>query len=88
MPTQFIPFDRGQDQLLPPSLKEWMAPDDLAFFVDELVEEMDLQSFYAPYLGDGRRNRPYDPAIMVRVLIYTYASGIFFVTKDSASASP
>ena len=81
MPTQFIPFDRGQDQLVPPSLKEWMAPDDLAFFVDELVEEMDLHSFYAPYLGDGRRNRPYDPAMMVRVLIYAYASGIFSSRK-------
>ncbi len=38
---------------------------------------LDLKAFYAPYEGDGRRNRPYEPALMVKLLLYGYASGTF-----------
>ena len=42
---------------------------------------MDLSAFYAPYEGDGRRNSPYDPRMMVKVLIYAYATGTFSSRK-------
>ena len=38
---------------------------------------MDLTAFYAPYEGDGRRNAPYSPRMMVKVLLYGYATGVF-----------
>ena len=38
---------------------------------------VDLSGFYAPYEGDGRRNAPYEPSMMVKVLIYAYATGVF-----------
>ena len=41
------------------------------------VDALDLTAFYAPYEGDGRRNAPYEPSMMVKVLIYAYATGTF-----------
>ena len=38
---------------------------------------LDLTAFYAPYAGDGRRNAPYAPRMMVKVLLYAYATGVF-----------
>ena len=42
-----------------------------------MVDALDLTAFYAPYEGDGRRNPPYEPSMMVKVLIYAYATGTF-----------
>ena len=41
----------------------------------------DLSAFHAPYAGDERRNAPYDPRMMVRVLVYAYATGTFSSRK-------
>jgi transposase len=49
----------------------------LAFFVLDAVAALDLQAFYAPYEGDGRRNAPFDPEMMLRVLLYGYLTGTF-----------
>lgn len=53
----------------------------MAYFVSELVEELDLSAFYAPYEGDGRRKQPYEPSMMLKVLIYAYATGTFSSRK-------
>ena len=49
----------------------------LAHHVSDLVDGVDLTAFYAPYAGDGRRNAPYAPRMMVKVLLYAYATGVF-----------
>jgi transposase len=49
----------------------------LAFFIADTVAALDLQAFYAPYEGDGRRNQPFEPQMMVTVLLYAYATGTF-----------
>ena len=49
----------------------------MAFFVSDTVDSLDLKAFYAPYEGDGRRKQPYEPAMMLKVLIYGYATGTF-----------
>ena len=41
------------------------------------MDGVDLTAFYAPYAGDGRRNAPYAPRMMVKVLLYAYATGVF-----------
>jgi hypothetical protein len=46
MPQNFIACDREQELLLPPSLKEWLPEDHLAWFVLATIEEMDLSAFY------------------------------------------
>jgi transposase len=81
MPTTFRPYAPDQDLLLPESLQEWLPADHVAYFISEVVEELDLRAFYAPYEGDGRRKMPYEPRMMLKVLIYAYVSGVFSSRK-------
>lgn len=81
MPTSFRPYDPDQSFLLPPSPRDWLPEDHLAYFVSDTVDALDLSAFYARYDGDGRRNRPFDPGMMVKVLIYAYATGCFSSRK-------
>jgi len=67
--------------LLPTSLSEWLPEDHLAYFISDAVEAMDLDAFHGRYEGDGRRRQPFDPRMMVKVLIYGYASRVFSSCK-------
>jgi transposase len=77
MPTTFRPCAPDQSLLFPPSPRDWLPEGHLAFFIADTVAALDLQTFYAPYAGDGRRNQPFDPQMMVGVLLYAYATGTF-----------
>ena len=77
MPTTFRPYQPDQSYLLPPSPRDWLPEGHLAYFISETVESLDLGAFYEPYEGDGRRNQPFDPRLMVKVLVYAYATGTF-----------
>ena len=77
MSTTFRPYAPDQMLLLPSDMREWLAEGHLAHHVSDLVDGLDLTAFYAPYEGDGRRNAPYEPRMMVKVLLYAYATGVF-----------
>ena len=77
MPTTFRPYDPDQMLLLAPSLRDWLPEGHLAEHVSDLVEGLELTAFYARYEGDGRRKSPYEPRMMLKVLIYGYATGVF-----------
>jgi len=81
MPTTYRPYEPDQLLLLPPSLKDWLPEGHLAWFVSDAVDVLDLCAFHARYAGDGRRRQPYDPSMMVKVLVYAYASGVFSSRK-------
>ena len=81
MGTTFRPYHPDQMQLLPQDLREWVPEGHLAHHVSDLVDALDLSAFYAPYEGDGRRNSPYEPRMMVKVLVYGYATGTFSSRK-------
>lgn len=81
MPTRFRPYAPDQDLLLPPNLRDWLPEDHLAHFVSDVVDELDLSAFYEPYEGDGRRKMPYEPRMMLKVLIYGYSTGVFSSRK-------
>lgn len=53
----------------------------MAYFLSDTVDALDLKAFYEPYEGDGRRNSPYDPRMMVKLLLYGYATGVFSSRK-------
>jgi transposase len=72
----FLPCDRDQELLLPPSLREWLPEDHLAWFVLETVGELELEPFYAAYRGDGWGAAAHDPEMMVALLVYAYAGGV------------
>jgi transposase len=77
MPTTFRACAPDQSLLFPPSPRDWLPEGHLAFFIADTVAALDLEPFYAPYEGDGRRNQPFDPQMMVTVLLYAYATGTF-----------
>src|SRR6266571_1273050 len=77
MPTTFRPCAPDQSLLFPPSPRDWLPEGHLAFFIADTVAVLDLQAFYAPYEGDGRRHQPFDPQMMVTVLLYADATGTF-----------
>jgi transposase len=87
MPTSYRSYLPDQGLLLPTSLSEWLPEDHLAYFINDAVEAMDLDAFHARYEGDGRRRQPFDPRMMVKVLIYGYASGVFSSRKIARKLS-
>jgi transposase len=72
----FRPFDPDQILLMPPSLNDWLPQDHLARFIAELVDEvLDLSAIHASYT-EVRGHPPYDPRLMVRLLVYGYTVGV------------
>ena len=76
MPTSFRPYAPNQSHLLPQSPKDWLPEGHLANLVSDVVDDLDLKKFYDPYKGDGRRNRPFDPRMMIKIIVYGYAVGV------------
>ena len=75
MDKSFRPSDLDQPLLLPADLPEWLPCDHLALFVSDVVDALDLSAIYKSYEGDGRGQPPYDPAMMVKLLLYAYCTG-------------
>jgi transposase len=67
--------DRDQLWLMPPSLADWLPEDHLAWFVLDVVAELDLNGFYANLREDGRGGASYDPAVILAVVLYAYCVG-------------
>jgi transposase len=81
MGTTFRRYAPEQSILLPPSPRDWLPEGHLAYFISDTVDNLDLSAFYEPYEGDGRRNSPFDPQMMVKILLYGYATGTFSSRK-------
>jgi transposase len=81
MPASYLPYLPDQDFLLPHSMREWLPEGHLAYYINDTVDSLDLQAFHARYAKDGPRNQPFHPAMMVKVLIYGYATGVFSSRK-------
>ena len=75
MSCNFLPVDRGQLMLMPPSMADWLPEDHPVWFVLDVVDEFDLSGFVARYRPDGRGGAAYHPAMMVALLVYAYAVG-------------
>lgn len=77
MPKGYRPYVPEQDFLMPPSLREWLPEGHLAYFVSDLVDQLDLSAIYAVYEKESRGQRPYAPRMMTKLLIYGYCTGVF-----------
>lgn len=75
MSTRFVSVDRNQPLLLPPDLRDWVPEDDLVHFVIQAVESMRGDQFHVNRRGSG--SAQYPPSMMLALLIYCYANGIF-----------
>ena len=81
MAANYLPYEPHQMLLLPAALQEWLPEGHLAHFVNDAVDGLDLSAFHARYQKDGPRNQPFHPVMMVKVLIYGYATGVFSSRK-------
>ncbi len=79
MSVKFIDYDQSTLYLLPPSLQDWLPEDHLARFVVEIVDQLDLSSLKAAYAGRG--SQPYNPEMLLALLFYGYATGVFSSRK-------
>ena len=84
MPRDFRRYEPDQSLLLPPSLRDWVPDGHLAHFVSDAIEAMDLSAFYARYGDEGPGNQAFDPRMMLKVLVYAYATGTFSSRKIAA----
>ena len=66
-----------QDFLLPPSPRDWLPEDHLAYFVSDVVEQLDLSTIESVYEKEERGQPPYHPRMMTKILIYGYCVGVF-----------
>src|SRR5438132_12845045 len=76
MAREFAGVDRGQLLLMPPSVVEWLPEDHLVWTVLGAVDRMDLGCFAERYRLGAAGRAPFDPAVMVALLLYGYARGI------------
>ena len=77
MDKTFRAYSVDQRLLLPPDLREWLPAGDVALFLSDVVDELDLSAIYAAYEQADRRGQPpYHPAMMVKLLLYGYCTGM------------
>lgn len=81
MTTSHLPYDPQQQMLLPHALQDWLPEEHLAYYISDTVDALDLGAFHARHAGGGPRNQPFHPAMMVKVLLYAYATGVFSSRK-------
>ena len=77
--SNFRPIDRQTAYLLPPSVEDWLPEEHLARFVVDLVEQLDLSAMSKAYRGSGSAS--YHPCLLVGLLVYGYATGVFSSRK-------
>jgi hypothetical protein len=82
--ASYLPYEPQQQMLLPEALQDWLPEGHLACFISDAVDGLDLSAFHARYNSGGPRNQPFHPAMMAKVLVYAYASGVFSSRKIAA----
>jgi hypothetical protein len=75
MACNFLKVNREQPYLMPPSLRDWLPKGDLAWFLLDAVEQMDLKGLYEAYRSDGWGHPAFEPKMMATLLMYAYSVG-------------
>jgi len=77
MGKSYRPYYPDEELLLPPSLREWLPENHLAYFVSDVVDNLDLSAIEKIYGAEKRGQPPYDPRMMTKLLVYAYCVGVF-----------
>jgi transposase len=77
--SRFIPVNRQQQYLLPPSVDEWLPDNHLARFIVEVIDQLDLSRLVGRYRGRG--SAAHHPSVLLALLVYGYATGTFSSRK-------
>ena len=81
--VRFVTVNRDTAYLLPPSVEDWLPKDHLARFVVDIVDQLDLSGLTRQYRGTG--SAAYHPAVMLGLLIYGYATGVYSSRRIEAA---
>ena len=76
MSKVYLPYDPDQQLLLPAALQEWLPENHLAYFISDVVDQLDLSEITEGYERERRGGPPYHPLMMVKVLLYGYCVGV------------
>ena len=76
MSKAYLPYDPDQQLLLPQALQEWLPEGHLAYFVSDVVDQLDLSEITERYEQESRGGPPYHPRMMIKVLLYAYCVGV------------
>ena len=76
MAYNFLACGRDQAFLLPPDVRQWLPADHLAWFVLDVVDQLDLGPFLTAYRADGHGRAAYAPRMLLGVLLYAYSIGV------------
>ena len=87
MAYNFLPCDRDQGFLLPPDVRDWLPSDHLAWFVLDVVDQLDLGPFLRGYRADGHGRVAYQPKMLLAVLLYAYCTGSAPPARSSGAAT-
>ena len=81
MATRFRSYEPDQTFLFPPRISEWLPDDHQVYFVMDVVRELDLSAIYGDYDGSKGGMPPYDPRMMVGLIVYGYSVGVYSSRK-------
>ena len=70
MEKRYKSYEPAQSFLFPPNIKDWLPEDHLAYFVGDVVDQLDLSEIEAVYENDTPGQPPYHPRMMTKVLLY------------------
>ena len=76
MSKSYLPYDPDQPLLLPQALRQWLPEDHRAYFISDVVDQLDLSEITDRYQRERRGGPPYNPRMMVKVLLYAYCVGV------------
>jgi hypothetical protein len=77
--------DRDQPFLLPPDLRDWLPQDHLAWCLIDVIDQLDLTSFYRTHRDDGHGRPAYHPKLLLGVLLYAYCLGCAPPARSNAA---
>ena len=76
MSKTYLPYEPDQQLLLPAALQDWLPDDHLAYFISDVVDQLDMSEVTARYERERRGGPPYHPRMMVKALLYGYCVGV------------
>jgi transposase len=77
MGKSYRPYYPDEELLLPPSLRDWLPENHLAYFVSDVIDNLSLTAMDEVYGNEKRGQPPYDPQMMTKILVYGYCVGVF-----------
>jgi transposase len=75
MTKKYRQYNPNQSYLLPPDIRDWLPENHLSFFINDTVDTLDLSNIYNYYESSERGQPPYNPSMMVKVILYAYCVG-------------